>query len=146
MMLSSITVLLALLGWLLRLPVLITWSGGMGLCNLTLVLLLTTHPPDLWAGLSAGILLFALLDSGQRLLYLRHCWRAPGVSTALLRPFVHLSGVTVIVGLGMGVLVTYLHTVMASLTLHGSLTVLGACRLAGAIALFLLYTSRLSNS
>ena len=144
-MLSSITVILALLGWLLPLAVLITWSGGIGLCNLTLALLLTAHPPDLWAGLSAGILLFALLDSSQRLLYLRHCWRAPGVSTALLRPFVYLSGVTVLVGLGMGVLVMYLSTAMASLALPGLLTVLGACLLAGAVTLFLLYTNRLLN-
>jgi hypothetical protein len=91
-------------------------------------------------------MLFALLDSNQRLLYLRQCWRAPGVSTALLRPFVYLSGVTVLVGLSMGVLVMYLSTAPASRALHGLLTVLGAGLLAGAVALFLLYTNRLSNN
>ena len=146
MMLSIMTALLALLGWLFRLAVLTTWSGGIGLCNLTLTLLLTGHPPDLWAGLSAGIILFALLDSGQRLPYLRHCWHAPGVGAALLRPFVYLSGATVLVGLSMGTLVVYLRAHTTSLAMPGILTVLGACLLAGLIALFLLYTNRLSNT
>jgi hypothetical protein len=52
----------------------------------------------------------------------------------------------VLVGLGMGVLVMYLSTTMASQVLPGLLTVLGACLLAGAVALFLLYTNRLSNN
>jgi hypothetical protein len=139
--LGIITALLGLLGGFFSAPVLVAWSGGAGLCNLTLALLLSSHPADLWVGLSAGIILLALVDSGQRLTYLRHCWLGPGVVVTLLRPFVCLSGVTVLVGVGVGLLVFYLSTQVANAAASGFLTVIGACLLAGFLALFLLYTN-----
>ena len=42
LVLSIVTALLALLAWLIKLPLLITWSGAVGLCNLTLALILTS--------------------------------------------------------------------------------------------------------
>jgi hypothetical protein len=146
LILCTITALFTLFGRLWSLPVLVAWSGGVGLCNLTLALLLASHPPDLGVGLSAGILLFALVDSSQRLTYLRPCWIAPGVVTALLRPLVLLSGVTLLVGIGIGWLVVHLSTQATSAAQPGFLTAIGACLLAGFLALFLLYTNRLSDS
>jgi hypothetical protein len=145
LLLSIITALLGLLGGGFRAPVLVIWSAGVGLCNLTLALLLSSYPPALWVGVSAGILLLALVDSGQRLTYLRHCWLAPGVMTALLRPFVRLSGTTVLANLGLGLLVFYLSTQVVNTVAPGLLTVVGACFLAGFLALFLLYTNHWPN-
>lgn len=140
--LGALTATLALLGWLTSLQLLVIWSGGLGVCNLTLALVLTSHPPDLWAGLSAGIILLALLDGSQRFTYLRHCWLAPGVVTALLGTFVRLSGLTLAVGLILGLLVIYLSRQPLSAVAPGFLTVVGACVLGGFLAMFLLHTSR----
>jgi hypothetical protein len=142
LVLGVLTALLALLGWLTSLPVLVIWSGGLGLCNLTLALVLTSHPPDLWAGLSAGIMLLALVDGSQRFTYLRHCWLAPGVVTALLGTFVWLSGLTLAMGVLLGLLVISLSQQPPSTVAPGVLTVVGACILGGFLAVFLLHTSR----
>src|SRR5215510_16418885 len=53
---------LAGLGGLTGVRLLIVWSGGVGVVNLTLALLLIASPPNLWIGLSAGLTLLALLD------------------------------------------------------------------------------------
>jgi hypothetical protein len=146
LILALITAAFGVLGWLFGVPVLMVWSGGVGLCNLTLALLLIAHPPDLWVGLSAGILLLALVDSSQRLTYIRQCWLAPGVATALLRPFVRLSSAALLVGLGIGLLLISLHTQPITLVAPGALTVVGASFLAGFIALFVLYTNHWPGS
>lgn len=140
-----LTALLALLGGLFGLAALLVWSAAVGLCNLTLALLLTAYPPALWVGLSAGLLLLAFLDSGQRLMYIRHCWLAPGVTKELLRPGVILSGITLLVGLGLGGIVVSWSTSTLRLASPGIFTISGACILVGFLAIFLLYTNRLSE-
>jgi hypothetical protein len=142
LVLAAITALLALLGWLASLQFLVVWSGGLGLCNLTLALVLTSHPPDLWTGLSAGIILLALVDGSHRFTYVRHCWLAPGVVTNLLGTFGRLSGLSLAVGLLLGVLVLSVGQSPLSAAAPGLLTVMGACLLGGFLALFLLHTSR----
>ena len=42
-------------GWVAGMPVLVVWSGALGLFNLTLTLVITAQPPTVWLGLSAGI-------------------------------------------------------------------------------------------
>ena len=58
--LALFTGVLAGLGGLTGLRVLVVWSGGVGIVNLTLALLLTASPPHLWMGLSAGLTLLLL--------------------------------------------------------------------------------------
>jgi hypothetical protein len=142
LVLGGLTVLLTLTGWLSGLQLLVTWSGGLGLCNLTLALVLTSHPPDLWVGLSAGLTMFALVDGSYRAMYLRRCWLAPGVITALLRPLLYLSGLTLAAVLGLGILVTFLSTPAIDIAAPEFLTILGACLLVGFLVAFLLYTTR----
>ncbi len=141
LVLSIVTALLALLAWLFKLPLLITWSGAVGLCNLTLALILTSQPPNLWAGLSAGITLLALMDGSHRFTYLRHCWLAPGVVMALLSPFVLLSGLTLAVGMALSFIIPLAHQSVGT-SAAGFVTITGACLLVGFLALFLLRTSR----
>jgi len=141
LVLGGLTALLTLTGWLSGLQLLVTWGGGLGLCNLTLALVLTSHPPELWIGLSAGLTLFALVDGSHRALYLRRCWLAPGVLTALLRPWLHLSGVTLAAVLGLGLLVIVLSIPAVDLAAPEFLTILGACLLVGFLVAFLLYTT-----
>jgi hypothetical protein len=139
-MLSAITALLALLGLVTGWQPVVMWSGGLGLCNLTLALLVTSSAPNLWVGLSAGIVLLALLDGSHRLTYLRQCWLVPGVLTVLLGFFVRLSGLILSIGLGLGLLLILLgYFSVAAAT--GAVTIIGACLLAGTLAVFLLYTS-----
>jgi hypothetical protein len=145
LVLGMVTAMLALLGWLTGWSLLVVWSGGLGLCNLTLALVLTSHPPDLWVGLSAGITLLALLDGSHRLAYLRHCRLTPGVMAALLGTFVRLSGLTLVAGLVLGLLLVPLGQQSAGTTLAGLLTIAGACLFVGSLAAFLLYTSRWPN-
>jgi hypothetical protein len=117
------------------------WSGGIGLGNLTLALLVTASPPNLWVGLSAGIILLGLVDGSYRLTYLRRCWLAPGVLTELCSTFVRLSGLTLGVGFLLGMLLISLgHFSMTTTT--GVITIVGACLFVGALAVFLRYTSR----
>jgi hypothetical protein len=142
LVLSIMTGLLTLLGWLTSLQLLVTWGGGLGLCNLTLALVLASQPPNLWAGLSAGITLLALLDGSQRFSYLRHCQIESRVMAALLEVFVRLSGLSLAAGLTLGGLVIALGTYGAGFSVTGFLTIAGACMLAGVLAVFLLYTSR----
>jgi hypothetical protein len=140
-MLSAITALLALLGLVAGWQPVVMWSGGLGLCNLTLALLVTSSPPNLWVGLSAGIVLLALVDGSHRLTYLRQCWLAPGVLTVLLGTFVRLSGLTLSIGLLLGLLLIPLGYFSVA-TATGAVTIVGACLLVGTLAVFLLCTSR----
>ena len=82
----------------------------MGLVNLTLALLLTTSPPNLWVGLSAGLTLLALLDGNQCVAYLRHCQVGPGVLAQLFGTLVRLSGWSLAAGVSVGYLVTALRS------------------------------------
>jgi hypothetical protein len=139
--LSVITALLALLGCITGWQPVVMWSAGIGLGNLTLALLVTAAPPNLWVGLSAGIILLALVDSSHRLTYLRRCWLAPGVLTALCSTFVRLSGMTLAVGFLLGMLlIPFGYFSMATTT--GMATIVGACLFVGTLAVFLRYTSR----
>ena len=139
--LSVITAILAILGCVTGWQPVVMWSGGLGLGNLTLALLVTASPPNLWVGLSAGIVLLALVDGSHRLTYLRHCWLAPGVLPELCSTFVRLSGLTLGVGFLLGMLLIPLgHFSIATTT--GVVTIVGACLFVGALAVFLRYTSR----
>jgi hypothetical protein len=138
MVLSGFTAILALLGGSTGWQPLVVWSGGLGLCNLTLALLVVSHPPNLWTGLGAGIILFALLDGSHRLTYLRQCWLTPGVLIALGRIFVRLSGLALGIGLLLGVLIVPLGQVSVMVSAAGVITIAGACIMVGLLAIFLL--------
>jgi hypothetical protein len=141
-MLIMITAGLALLGWLTSMQFLVVWSGGLGLFNLTLTLVLTSHPPNLWVGLSAGITLLALLDGSQRFAYLRHCQVERGVLAAWLEVFVRITGLSLASGVALVLLVVNLPHQGAVASAAGLMTVVGAGLFVGGVALLLLYTSR----
>jgi hypothetical protein len=140
-MLTAITGALALAGWLIELPVLVVWSGGLGLINLTLTLILTAQPPNLWIGLSAGIALLALLDGSHRFAYLRHCQVEPGVLAVWLGVFMRVSGLSLASGIALVLLVLNLPTRGEVASAAGLLTIAGAGLFVGVLALLLLYTS-----
>src|SRR5262249_50697166 len=118
----------------------VVWSGGIGLLNLTMALLLTAYPPTLWVGLSAGLTLFALLDGQQCFAYLRHCQIEPGVVTELFRALARLSGWSLAAGVGVGLLVTQLHSQQINTAAAGYMTIIGAGIFVGCFAAFLLTT------
>ena len=142
LVLSILTAGLALIGWLLGIPLLVIWSAGLGLCNLTLALVLTSYPPNLWAGLSAGLTLLVLVDSSQRMTYLRHCWLAPGVVVTLLKTLVSLSILTLTVGIVLGAALVLLGQQPLTASATGLLTITGVCLFVGFLAIFLIYTNR----
>jgi hypothetical protein len=144
-LLAILTGLLAVWGWLGSSAVLMFWSALTGLINATLALLLTAHPPNLWVGLSAGLLLFALLDGHQRWGYVRHCELEPGVFMAMLEPFISVSALAILVGFAMGILLLALNALPFQASYVGTLTIVGAALFAGVFALFMLHTSRLSG-
>ena len=135
---------LAGLGGLTGVRLLVVCSGGVGLVNLTLALLLTTSPPHLWVGLSAGLTLLALLDGNQCVAYLRHCQVGPGVLAQLFGILVRLSGWSLAAGVSVGYLVTALHAPHMDTVVAGYMTILGAGVFVGFFAAFLLTTSRWS--
>jgi hypothetical protein len=135
---------LALVGWLTGTQFLVVWSGGLGLINLTVTLVLTAQPPNLWLGLSAGITLWALLDGSQRFAYLRHCQVEPGVLVAVLKVFLHITALSLAAGMALALLVVTLPHQGAVASAASLLTIAGAAMFVGLIALFLLYTSRWS--
>jgi len=143
---AVITGLSAGLGCLSGVQVLVFWSALLGLLNITLALLLTATPLSLWNGLSAGLVLFALLDSSQRFTYLRHCQIEAGVITAHLDIFVRLSGLCVLVGLGLGCMLMVIGPLVANVAVASLLTIAGACVFVSCLALFLLYANRLPES
>src|SRR6266571_6864902 len=98
--LALLSGVLAVLGGLTSMRLLVVWSGGVGLLNLTLALLLTAAPPNLWVGLSAGLTLLALLDGHQCVAYLRYCQVEPGVLAALFGTLARLSGLSLAAGVG----------------------------------------------
>ena len=132
----------AVLGWATGMQFLVVWSGALGLINLTLALVITVQPPNLWLGLSAGITLLALLDGSQRFAYLRHCHVEPGVLTASLWEFIHLSGLSLLAGITLALFVVRLPTGGDVASAAGLLTVAGASLFVGVLAVLLLYTSR----
>jgi hypothetical protein len=135
---------LAVLGGLTSVRLLVVWSGGIGLLNLTMALLLTASPPNLWVGLSAGLALLALLDGHQCFAYLRHCQIEPGVMAALFGALVRLSGWSLAVGVSVGLLVTQLHSQGVDTAAAGYMTIIGAGVFVGFFAAFLLATSHWS--
>ena len=144
-LLAILTGLLAVWGWLGGSAVLMFWSALTGLLNATLALLLSAHPPNLWAGLSAGLLLFALLDGHQRWVYVRHCELEPGMIIRMLEPFIRVSTLAIVVGFAMGILLIALDALPLQATYVGTLTIVGAALFAGAFTLFLLHTNWLSD-
>lgn len=143
--LGAMAALLALLGWMSSFYLLVVWSGVTGLLNLTLALLLATHPPSLWVGISAGVTLLALLDGSQRYAYMRHCQVEPGVMSTMLDTFIRLSGLSVGTGLLMGGILVALSPLLIGRSLVSLFTLLGAALFAGFLALFLLYGNRISE-
>jgi hypothetical protein len=141
-MLMALTAALALVGWLTGMQVLVVWSGGLGLVNLTATLVITAQPPNLWLGLSAGITLLALLDGSQRFAYLRHCQLEPGVLVVMLGAFLRITGLSLGAGMALALLVVNLPQQGAAASAAGLLTIAGAGLFVGVVALFLLYTSR----
>ncbi len=141
-MLVILTGGLALFGWMTGTQFLVAWSGGLGLFNLTLTLVITAQPPNLWVGLSAGITLLALLDGSQRFAYLRQCQVEPGVLTAWLGVFMRLTGLSLMAGIALALLVVNLPTQGEIASAAGLLTIAGASLFVGVLALLLLYTSR----
>ncbi|MBI3329946.1 MAG: hypothetical protein HYZ81_24965 [Nitrospinae bacterium] len=142
LMLMMLTGMLALVGWLTSIQPLVVWSGGLGLLNLTLSLVLTAHPPNLWVGLSAGITLLALLDGSQRFAYLRRCQVEPGVFAVLLGVFMRITGLSLAAGVTLALLVVNLPNQDAVAAAAGLLTIAGAGMFVALVALLLLYTSR----
>ncbi len=142
LLLTILTGVLSFSGWIANFQLLVVWSGGLGLLNLTLALLLSSYPPNLWVGLSAGITLLALLDGSYRFGYLRHCQVDPGVMAVLFGVFVRISGLSLATAIGLGLLVVSLHSQLPGTSATGLLTIAGACMFLGVFALFLLYTSR----
>jgi hypothetical protein len=130
------------LGSLTGVRPLVVWSGGIGVVNLTLALLLTASPPHLWLGLSAGLTLLALLDGDQCVAYLRHCQVGPGVLAQLFGTLVRLSGWSLAAGVSVGYLVTALYIPRLDTVVAGYMTILGAAVFVGFFAAFLLATSR----
>jgi hypothetical protein len=141
-MLVILTAGLALLGWLTGMQFLVGWSGGLGLLNLTLTLVMTAQPPNLWLGLSAGITLLALLDGSQRYAYLRHCHVESGVLMAWLGTFMRISGLSLLAGMAVALLVVHLPTQGEVTSAASLLTIAGASLLVTVLALLLLYTGR----
>lgn len=142
--LAILTGVLAVLGGLTSAPLLVVWSGGIGLCNLTMALLLTAYPPSLWVGLSAGLTLLALLDGHQCFMYLRHCQVESGVMAALFSALARLSGWSLAAGVGVGLLVTQIYSQPGDTSAAGYLTIIGAAVFVGFFAAFLLTTSHWS--
>jgi uncharacterized membrane protein YgdD (TMEM256/DUF423 family) len=140
--LTILTGALALFGWATGMHVLVVWSGALGLFNLTLTLVITAQPPNVWMGLSAGITLLALLDSSQRFAYVRHCHVEPGVLTAWLAVFSRIAGLSLTAGIALVLLVVNLPTQGGMASGVGVLTIVGASLFVGVLALLLLYTSR----
>lgn len=143
--LALLSGVLAALGGLTSVRLLMVWSGGIGLLNLTMALLLTAHPPNLWIGLSAGLTLLALLDGQQCFAYLRRCQIEPGVVAALFGTLVRLSGWSLAAGIGVGLLVIQLHSQRVDTAAAGYMTIIGAAVLVGFFAAFLLATSHWSG-
>lgn len=143
--LSLGTALLAFAAWCFSLPVLMIWSGAVGLCNLTLALVLSAQAPNLWAGLSTGITLLAMLDGNHRFTYLRYCQITPGVLTAFLSVFMQLSGLTLAVGVTLSLFIPITRQSIA-VPAAGILTIAGACMLIVFLSLFLLSANRTSES
>ena len=139
--LALLSGVLAVLGGLTSVRLFVVWSGGVGLLNLTMALLLTASPPNLWVGLSAGLTLLALLDGHQCFAYLRHSQIEPGVVAALFGTLVRLSGWSLGAGVGVGLLVTQLHSQRVDTAAAGYMTIIGAGVLSGFFAAFLLATS-----
>jgi len=133
---------LAGLGGLTGVRLLVVWSGGVGVVNLTLALLLTASPPNLWIGLSAGLTLLALLDGNQCVAYLRHCQVGPGVPAEIFGTLVRLSGWSLAAGVSVGYLVIALYAPRMDTVAAGYMTILGAGVFVGFFAAFLLGTSR----
>ncbi len=144
-LLAALTGLFAVLGWLSSSTAFLFWSALTGLINMTLVLTLTAHPPNLWVGLSTGLLLFALLDGHQRWTYVRHCQLESGMFMVMIEPFVRISVLATAVGLVIGSFLIALHEFAFNTAYVSLLTITGAALFAGALALFLLYTNRLSD-
>jgi hypothetical protein len=140
-----ITGVLALIGWLTGIQFLVVWGGGLGVANLTVTLVLTAQVPNLWVGLSAGITLLALLDGSHRFAYLRYCQVEPGVLAAWLGVFMRISGLSLAAGVALALLIINLPSQGAMASAAGLLTIGGAAMFVGAVALFLLYTSRWSK-
>lgn len=136
------TGVLGLAGWLTTWQMLVVWSGGLGVLNLTLALLLASTPPNIWVGLVAGCTLLALLDGSQHFTYLRYCQVEPGVLAALSRALLRLTGLSLLAGVVLGVLVTRLPWRWAGTTASGSVTIVGAGMFVGFFAWFLLATRR----
>jgi hypothetical protein len=133
---------LGLAGWVTGTPLLVAWSGALGLLNVTLTLVITAQPPNIWLGLSAGLTLLALLDGCQRFAYLKHCHVEPGVLRAWLAGFTRVAVLSLAVGLALVLLVVNLPTAAGMASGAGVLTVVGASLFVGVLALLLLYTSR----
>jgi hypothetical protein len=142
--LALFTGALAGIGGLTGVRVLVVWSGGVGIVNLTLALLLTASPPHLWMGLSAGLTLLALLDGNQCVAYLRYCEIGPGVLAEHFGTLIRLSGWSLAAGMSVGYLITVLYTPHMATAAAGYMTILGAGIFVGFFAAFLLTTSRWS--
>ena len=140
-MLAILTAGLALAGWLVGIQLLVVWSGGLGLLTLSLTLVITSQPPNLWLGLSAGITLLALLDGSQRFAYLRHCHVEPGVFMAWLGWFLRIAGLSLVAGIALALLVVNLPTQGEAASVAGWLTIAGASLFVTMLAVLLLYTS-----
>lgn len=141
LILSIVTVLLALIAQAFKLPVLTTWSGAVGLCNLTLALVLTSQPPNLWAGLATGLNLLAMLDSSHRSAYISVCQLTPGVLTACLRVFIQLSTLALAAGILLSLIIPLVYQTINT-SAAGALTITGACLVVGFFSLFLLRANR----
>src|SRR5712691_4167469 len=140
--LALLSGVLAVLGGLTSVRLCVVWSGGVGLLNLTMALLLTASPPNLWVGLSAGLTLLALLDGNQCVAYLRHCQVGPGVPAQIFGTLVRLSGWSLAAGVSVGYLVTALYAPRLDTVAAGYMTILGAAVFVGFFAAFLFATSR----
>ncbi|MGE3536665.1 MAG: hypothetical protein AB7N91_04400 [Candidatus Tectimicrobiota bacterium] len=141
-LLACLSLATAWLGLLLGIPLWVVWSAGLGVLNLTLALLVSGHPTDLWLGLSAGVVLLGLLDGQYSLLAMRQAQVEPGVLTVFLKAFLHLSGWSLLIGLALGLLVLQLASQRLPARAAGYLTIVGAGLFVGFFAAFLVLTGR----
>jgi hypothetical protein len=146
MILAAATMLLAVGGWWSGYQLCVVWSGIMGLGNLTLSLLITGQTPNFWAGSSAGLTLFALLDGSHCFAYLRRCHLEPGMLGVFFMAFLRLCGWSLTAGLSVMTLLIVLHTPAANSTTAGLLTIAGAVVFVGGFAVFMLYINKVSRS
>ena len=103
-LLAALTGVLAVWGWLNAIAAPVFWSALTGLINATLALVLTSHPPNLWAGLGGGIAAFRPLRRPSALDVRAGTANSnPASSSPWSSRSCRISALSIVVGLAIGV-------------------------------------------